>query len=213
MIRVSRLSKPGILEKNEADWIAAIKEAKTKEEKNRCISRYKHHQIKARLIEVFHGKCAFCESYIGNVDYGAIDHFKPKSAFPEEAVKWENMLLSCNKCNGKGQKGEAWPLEDEGGFLINPCDEQPSDFFDFEFDEMTFMTIVKPKTIRGETSERIYGLNKITLVKDRNIAIKRLVALAKYYHSDHRAKEYLNEAIENKSEYAAFARMVKEKYT
>lgn len=213
MIKVDRIGKPQILEKNQTAWTNAIKNARGKDEKNITISKYKHKSIKSKLIIMFHGKCAYCESRITNVDFGAIDHFMPKAIFPEEAVNWDNLFLSCNKCNGRSQKGDAWPSEVNGGPLVNPTKEEPSDFFDFYFDEKSCVTIVKPKNLRGEISEKIFGLNKITLVQDRNIVIKRLVALAYYYHSDTRAKELLNEATESKSEYAAFARMVKKKYT
>jgi hypothetical protein len=145
-------------------------------------------------------------------DYGDIEHFKPKSQFPLEAVQWENLMLSCKKCNDIGQKGENWPLDVDGGLLINPCTEEPLDFFEFEFDEATKASIVKPINTRGNTSERIYGLNKISLLKDRNIAVRKLVVLAIYYHTNIEAKELLDEAVESKSEYTAFARMIKDKY-
>ena len=162
---------------------------------------------------MFNGKCAFCESYIEHIDYGDIEHFKPKSKFPESAVEWENLLLSCKKCNDKGQKGDSWPEEIEGGLLINPCDEDPSDFFEFIFDVKTNATIIKPKNRRGQTSEKVYGLNKPTLLIQRNRYVKKIVALALHYHEDINAKQILEEAILDSAEYAAFARMVKAKYT
>ena len=165
------------------------------------------------LSKLFYGKCGYCESYISNVDYGDIEHFKPKSKFPLESVKWDNLLLSCKKCNDKGQKGDNWPEEDENGPLINPLDENPEDFFAFEFDNITQSTIVKPLNVRGETSERIYGLNKYSLLRDRNIRIRQLIVLSQYYHSDLQARQLLDEAISDKGEYAAFARMVKRHYT
>ncbi|MBD1393828.1 HNH endonuclease family protein [Mucilaginibacter glaciei] len=215
MIHVNRAAKPPILSKKEAVWVAAINGALLKPrtptvklELDKAINKYQHNKIKDALVLMFHGKCAYCESYIINVDYGDIEHFKPKGKFPLEAVVWENLLLACAKCNGAGQKGDEWPLLADGGLLINPCTENPADFFEFEFDVLTDIALVNPKNVRGETSEKIFGLNKPTLVKDRNIAVKRLVALASYYHTDARAKAYLDEAALDKSEYSAFAKMI-----
>ncbi|WP_462268091.1 HNH endonuclease family protein [Mucilaginibacter sp.] len=209
MIKINRLPKPNILIKKEAAWLTAIKNATNKKDREEAIKKYQNKKIKSTLIAMFYGKCAFCESYIENVDYGDIEHFKPKSLFPEEAINWDNLLLSCKKCNGAGQKGDAWPLNNEGGPLINPCTENPNDYFNFEFDTETDVAIVKPKNVRGEVSEKLYGLNKLSLVKDRNITIKRLVALAQFYNSNDKAKRYLDEAALDSGEYAAFARMIR----
>lgn len=213
MIRVQRTPKPAVLVKNGQQWTAAIKAAATKALKDKAIARYRHEKIKAALSKMFHGKCAFCESYIENVDYGDIEHFKPKSKFPQLAVTWENLLLSCKKCNGAGQKGDAWPAATEGGPLINPCEEDPELFFEFIFDEATKIALVKPKNNRGETSEAIYGLNKHTLLKDRNTHVRKLVVLARMYKNDAEARTLLDEAVMAEGEYAAFARMIKAKYT
>lgn len=212
MIFVKRIDKPKILIRNEVKWTEAIQNANSKSEYEKAIGKYKNEKIKETLIEMFHGKCAFCESYIENVDFGDIEHFKPKSKFPELAVSWENLLLSCKKCNGSGQKGSNWPTEPEGGPLINPTKEDPNNFFDFEFDEKTLVAIVKPKNIRGETSEKVYGLNKSTLLPDRNRKIRHLVFIAKRYAIDFEARQIIDEAVEDSGEYAAFARMIKNKY-
>lgn len=212
MIFVTRTAKPKVLTRNESKWTQDIRNAKTKEARDKAISKYRHEEIKQGLTDMLHGKCAFCESYIENVDYGDIEHFQPKSKFPELAVTWENLLLSCKKCNGAGQKGDEWPGPKEDGPLINPCEEHPDTFFEFEFDEHTRVAIVKPTNKRGITSERIYGLNKHTLLKDRNVFVRMLVVIAKNYRKDAEAKAIIDEAVKDEGEYAAFARMVKAKY-
>ena len=89
----------------------------------------------------------------------------------------------------------------------------PEEYFDFYFDPKTLISIVKPLNKRGEKSELIYGLNKYELLRNRNEFVRKLVCIAQFYHSDLEAKNILDEAIKDKSEYAAFARMVKAKYT
>lgn len=223
MIFVQRTTKPGILARKEVAWIAAIKAAKSaldadnspanRTQLDQAIGKYRHSEVKESLEQMFHSKCAYCESYISNVDYGDIEHFKPKSKFPELSVTWENLLLSCKICNGTAHKGEKWPAPADGGPLVNPCKENPEDFFEFIFDVHTQVTIVKPKNMRGETSETIYGLNRHYLVNDRNKYVRQLIAIAQYYSTDEEAKAIIDQAAQSQGEYAAFARMVKAKYT
>ena len=212
MIKVQRTPKPEILRRNEAKWTKEILSAKTPEARHKAIERYRHEGIKNVLVEMFAGKCAYCESKILHIDYGDIEHFKPKSKYPKEAVKWENLLLSCKRCNSAAYKGDKFPSQSEGGLLVNPCDDEPNDHFRFEFDKEMQLAIVIGKTKRGETSEKIYGLNKPDLLKQRSTQIRRLVLLAAYYATDERVKNVLDEAAEGTSEYAAFARMVKQTF-
>lgn len=77
------------------------------------------------LKSVFHGLCAYCEQ----VDPGEVEHFRPKSRFPEKVYVWSNWLFSCHSCNQA--KREKWP--DEG--YIDPCAtisyDRPEHYFEF----------------------------------------------------------------------------------
>ncbi|GMU87563.1 MAG: hypothetical protein AMXMBFR48_28040 [Ignavibacteriales bacterium] len=213
MIFVTRTAKPKVLIKNDTKWTKAIKAAKTKEQLKKAVEKYKHAEIKQSLLEMFHGKCGFCESKITNVDFGDIEHFKPKSIFPELAVTWENLLLSCKKCNGSSQKSDHWPGAREGGPLVNPCEENPDKFFEFVYDKKTRVSFVKPKNKRAKVSEQIYGLNKTSLLQDRSDFIRKLIVVAYNYKKSSEAREIIDEAVKDSGEYAAFARMVKKKFT
>ena len=213
MIYVKRVVKPGVLVRNGKKWTKDILNATSVADRVKAVNKYQHDEIKDTLVDMFHGKCAYCESYIAKVDYGDIEHYKPKRKFPKLAVAWDNLLLSCAKCNGMGQKGDQWPKANDGGPLVNPCKEKPEKFFSFIFDKATFVSIVKPLNTRGNTSEKIYGLNKHVLVKDRNIFVRKLIYIAKDYHANPEAKSILDEAVKDDGEYAAFARMVKAIYT
>jgi len=56
--------------------------------------------IREPLLSATHHKCAYCERRIG---LGAgdvhIDHFRPKSRYPDEVVQWGNLLPACGHCN------------------------------------------------------------------------------------------------------------------
>src|ERR1039458_5253125 len=128
MIRVTRTEKPALLADKEASWKKAIRLASNDAARKNAQDKYKHEGIKSALIEMFHGKCAYCESYITHIDYGHIEHFKPKSipAYYELAVEWDNLLLAGGRCNGVENKGTKFPLADKDGPLVNPVKENPS---------------------------------------------------------------------------------------
>jgi len=73
----------------------------------------KKDSIKWTLKEIYHQKCAFCESKLTN-DYGDIEHYRPKNKSEKEskdcdkgksyywlAFGWDNLLPACKRCNGK----------------------------------------------------------------------------------------------------------------
>jgi uncharacterized protein (TIGR02646 family) len=45
----------------------------------------------------FHYKCYLCEE--ANARHLEIDHFFPKSHFPEQMHEWDNLFSGCSKCN------------------------------------------------------------------------------------------------------------------
>ena len=85
-------------------------------------------RFKTDLDAAFSGLCAYCENETG----GQIDHFRPKSRWPELVYCWSNWLFACPECNhGKRDK---WPI---CGY-VNPCAGTATDFpeiyFDFNFE-------------------------------------------------------------------------------
>jgi hypothetical protein len=66
----------------------------TRKERNRARDRYGHPGVKKALQQMFEGKCAYCESRIGVVTYGAIEHFRPKSdeRFWMLTFEWTNLV-------------------------------------------------------------------------------------------------------------------------
>lgn len=75
---------------------------------------YKNDDVRMALDQLFHGKCAYCEtSYAASAPVD-IEHYRPKGGVSEEpahggywwiAMQWENLLPSCIDCNRKrGQR-------------------------------------------------------------------------------------------------------------
>ena len=63
------------------------------------------------LERVFASLCAYCEE----IAKGEVEHFRPKSKFPDLVYSWSNWLFACHECNQA--KSNTWPST---GY-VNPC--------------------------------------------------------------------------------------------
>ncbi|TRU59483.1 MAG: HNH endonuclease [Microcystis aeruginosa Ma_QC_C_20070823_S13] len=205
MIPVTRISEPPVLAKNAARWLEALEliqsnNKATKSQINQAQNKY--------------GKCAYFESKITVVTYGAIEHFYPKSQYPDLTFTWKNLLLSCDKCNDANHKGTNFPLDDITGnpLLIDPTDgvTDPNTHLEFIWDEIAKLASVYGRDQRGTIVKDIFDLNGLRgrkeLINHRSQYIKKLLALlrlAKQGDSD--ALSLLQEACQLGAEYYAFA--------
>lgn len=94
------------------------------------------------LRERSFGLCAYCEG----IARGEVDHFRPKSKFPELVYSWSNWLFACHDCNHS--KSNRWPAS---GY-IDPCgsvrEERPERYF--QFDLLTGMIQARPTLSDGD---------------------------------------------------------------
>lgn len=69
---------------------------------------YKKEQVKRKLAELFHNKCAYCETFYNASAPVDIEHYRPKGSVSEApghsgywwlAMSWDNLLPSCIDCN------------------------------------------------------------------------------------------------------------------
>jgi uncharacterized protein (TIGR02646 family) len=149
------------------------------------------------LVKLFHGKCAYCESKIMHVDYGHIEHYRPKSGpfgRPDLTFDWNNLLLACGICNGSAHKGDRFPGADAGGPIVNPCDEEPGDHFEFQYDHVAHLASVYGKTERGRLTETLLGLNRKDLRIHRSRFVMKLAVLFLLSASDPTARELIEES-------------------
>jgi 5-methylcytosine-specific restriction endonuclease McrA len=110
---------------------------------------YKHPTIKKALHDLFHGKCAYCESFYAKTQPMDVEHWRPKAAIETARGKkikpgyywlasdWDNLLPSCIHCNRasyhlvppdyakplKLGKENRFPLRDEKKRARKPGDE------------------------------------------------------------------------------------------
>ncbi len=221
MIYVQRSAKPQSLVDNAATWEQEYLHARQEEELRPSIDnkklrikiehKYRQNDVKNALSAMFYDKCAFCER---KKDYPEIEHFYPKTTFPEKCFEWDNLILACKQCNGPKIKGTQFPLADDGQPLfIHPCEVDPSDHlaFVFELDEAHpdgFIAKVKAKKQSGEVTLRDLQMNRLNLLKERTTYLLpyflKLAELAK--DGDEKSLDLLNRACQPQSVFAAFAR-------
>lgn len=114
------------------------------EPENLKFNVYSNPKVKDSLIDLFNGKCAYCESKFLHVYSGDIEHFRPKGEILTKdnitlkpgyywlAADWGNLLLSCRNCNQKlkhlivGEtnkktmgKMNQFPLTDSTKYVLN----------------------------------------------------------------------------------------------
>jgi len=148
---------------------------------------YKDDELAKQLNLVFHDKCAYCDCNHKAGTPDDIEHFRPKGALNKFsdlkdqksekpgyywlAGDWENLLISCPRCNraekyDTGIKADLWgkkdrfPLADENkrarkpgddiaaeeALLINPCIENPEEYFTYVVEgELKEIGLIKPK--------------------------------------------------------------------
>lgn len=129
MIKINKLSTPQILIENRQMWTQELMDAVNhyggyskipQQEKDALLSHYKHKDIQSALARSSHNKCAFCECMPGESGNIEVEHFEPKSLYPERTFEWDNLLPVCRKCN-EAKSNFDTHLEP----IINPAKEDP----------------------------------------------------------------------------------------
>ncbi|WP_373097606.1 hypothetical protein [Zhongshania sp.] len=168
MIKLNRKAKPAILIDNEESWKSNLIDAITtyggysripKEQKERLLVHYRHQDIKNILFQSSLQKCAFCETKPGESGNIEVEHFAPKSIYPEMAFNWENFLPACRKCNGSKEDHDT-VIEP----IVNPYDTDPEDIF--HYTDIRIAANDNQECI-GERTIRVCGLNSVRLMKPR----------------------------------------------
>lgn len=87
------------------------------------------------LIDMTQRRCSYCDAdAINATGIEEIDHFRPKSSYPEVAYAWTNMYLSCSACNRSKQ--ERWSVD-----LLAP------DLSEYEFERFFFYETTTGKIV------------------------------------------------------------------
>ena len=73
-------------------------------------------------------RCMYCLDSHGS----DIEHFWPKTPYPERMFQWLNLLLCCTECGRF--KGDEFPLSNGLPLLVDPTVEEPWEHLDFDTD-------------------------------------------------------------------------------
>ena len=132
-----------------------------------------------KLSNRFFGKCGYCERRCdGPANAPTVDHFRPRSKFPELAYVWSNWVFACFRCNDI--KANLWP---DSGY-VDPCaippDERPDIYF--EVDVRTGDVIAKAELTesgkrKAQNTIDDLGLNLLDLRYSRIGWIRDLTAI------------------------------------
>jgi uncharacterized protein (TIGR02646 family) len=60
---------------------------------------YRDPDVRDAINELFHGKCAYCESRYLATQPVEVEHYRPKRLYPWLGADWSNLLASCIDCN------------------------------------------------------------------------------------------------------------------
>jgi uncharacterized protein (TIGR02646 family) len=182
-------------------------------------------EFKKALRELFHNKCAYCESSL-RASFGDIDRFRPKKVYWWLFYDWDNMLLSCQVCNvakadrfpiaGKPAKtlARGADLLAEQPLLLDPCVDHPEEHLVFrETGEVVGLTD------RGLVTIDVLHLNRSALIEARRQAIKNALIFSEHYVSNVSAgstqhiRAQISELLDQKREYAAAVRQALRAFT
>lgn len=137
MIRIQKKTEPKILSDNKVQWtynlMALVRKYGSysqipRKERNAAISHYNHEDISNALKgNSGKAKCVYCESYVDVTCYANIEHYYPKSIYPNETFCWENLFIGCTLCNTPKNDFDTGKEP-----FIHPIDEDPEEFLTFD---------------------------------------------------------------------------------
>lgn len=139
--------------------------------------KYKNQSLNRHLLPFLKAltqdHCSYCDGYPLMSSDHTIDHFGPKSnpLFYDEVCKWENLYVSCNRC--QGAKKEQYDTK-----LLRP-DEETYRFLDyFVYDYTTHRveinTAASPEQQeRARITRKIFDFNEPGLLIARRKAFQR----------------------------------------
>jgi hypothetical protein len=146
---------------------------KSKHKRKLTPCRYtKYQSYKPYLQTEFNNKCVYCMTpdTLNNYNNFGVDHYRPKTIFPELINEYSNLFYCCNKCNSL--KGHYWPKTGrEHLFIPNPCDHTMTEHLKFKDD------LVYPKTDAGSFTVETLCLNDDKVVSFRQFLIVSKKAL------------------------------------
>ena len=127
--------------------------------------------ITVPLLKMSHNKCCYCETILGvQARPMQVEHYHCKSSYPDEVVKWENLLPSCSECNSNKSTINTYKTP-----LIDPSVDDPREYLYLK----CFMIKSKDNNILNKGRLTV---DKLDLNNQNKLVIPRIkIANAMYY--------------------------------
>lgn len=123
------------------------------------------------------GRCMYCEDNEGT----DIEHFRPRSRYPEETLRWENLLWACSACNSNCKR-EQFPVDAAGAaLLLDPTDPTVDPLDHLELAPRTGDYL--PRSDRGRESHAVFGLGRKFLTQRRSVVFRKLLEDMVHWHN------------------------------
>lgn len=146
-------------------------------------------KLKAHLIDIFHGKCGYCEARFTPISFGDVEHYRPKGRVSEDkdhkgyywlAYNPTNYLPACQLCNGPAKRdhfpiegtrarSEADVLDDEKPLLIDPykdCYEEHLEFLPSTYVSPPGTPPRLPADVIGKTKKGRYTISTLEIYRE-----------------------------------------------
>jgi hypothetical protein len=146
-------------------------------------------KLKPHLIDMFHGKCGYCEARFTPTSFGDVEHYRPKGRVSEDkdhkgyywlAYNPTNYLPACQLCNepakrdhfpieGTRARSEADVLDDERPLLIDPYKDSYEEHL--EFSPSTYVSPLGvpprlPGDVIGKTTKGNYTISTMEIYRE-----------------------------------------------
>jgi uncharacterized protein (TIGR02646 family) len=146
--------------------------ASTGDPRSRRKHRYRREFQEVLVRMTSGGLCMYCEHNSAN----EVEHFWPKSVYPERTFCWDNLLLICGECNNL--KGAKLEVDERGGALfIDPTVDEPGEHLELSPKEGRF--VARDGSRKGDNMSVV--LNRNQLIRRRTEAWSGLQGLLVSY--------------------------------
>jgi 5-methylcytosine-specific restriction endonuclease McrA len=178
MIHLTKKPEPQVITTNKANWTTLLLGFIARNEKvpSTLSNAYNVKEIKDSLRLESHSKCMYCESKVGHITYEHIEHIKPKAKtkFPQLSYEYDNLGLSCPKCNMN--KSDTYDLNNA---FINPYIDEPTT----HFNSIGAFIWAKSGDNRAKLTEIEIDLNRPELLEIRGERLKTIRGLVDFYNN------------------------------
>ena len=183
----------------EASYAGKIEAARNMFRSTNTRNNKSFRQIREALTKMSRGnnRCAYCEDSVAE----DVEHFQPKSWYPELCFVWENYLYACGPCNGRKsnrfaviapvsgeiihlvREPKAIPIPPVEGepLMIDPSRENPLDFLFLDLSG-TFRYLPQRRLTDQQKARAVYSIETLQLNDRAHLVEGRADAFETYWH-------------------------------